>query len=272
MSGAINGKGVDDPAAGLPVIGVGDYNPDSAGAYDTFDRWNWTHPDLANGNTIGNAFYLQYRIKLPASRFAAGQPDGKLIYVDYRNGGNQELIIQALQSARFDMYQNYGRVPLAQMEEPQGWGGLGVPRENCHPGNEYGATGPDYNDYWTYPPDEWVTFLLRFIPGEGNTTTEGWGTSGPSTAQMVAAQNDPDFAKTQITVWAAASTLPNGSNAYTKIWDKRDYIFSYDPVAGTSYNIIKFSAYSNGVASSQDTYHRLAEIIFSKEFIPCPQV
>jgi hypothetical protein len=64
-----------------------------------------------------------------------------------------------------------------------------------------------------------------------------------------------------------------GQSAYTKIWDELwalGYENAPDFVAN-GYNALICATYQNGNNNSE-FWHRYAQIIFSKQFIPCPQV
>jgi hypothetical protein len=71
---------------------------------------------------------------------------------------------------------------------------------------------------------------------------------------------------TGMQIWVAAP----GETAYTKIWDKLNYSWAFDP-APNGWNMFEPSAYTNNVKAVQGWYHRYAQVIFSKQFITCPQ-
>jgi hypothetical protein len=57
---------------------------------------------------------------------------------------------------------------------------------------------------------------------------------------------------------------------YIKIWDQPTVRLPFDVIGG--HNAIIASGYMNGQAFSQDIWQRYDQLIFSSEFIPCPQV
>ena len=65
-----------------------------------------------------------------------------------------------------------------------------------------------------------------------------------------------------------------GETSYTPIYDKQDWIWSFGENDSTPYgwNAFKPWAYMNNVKAVNGWYHRYDQIIFSREFIPCPQV
>jgi len=249
-----------------------------------------SHPVRGNGgsngfradNIPGHDFWLQARMKMPASRFLNGQPDGKLIMIQTTGDGpivgtgqprsvNQELVIKSNPSSLYQMYTNFGNRSNSHLTSTQGGSGSG----QYQPGADYSAqcvignTGTDrastvaLNACWYWPADEWVTILLHVIPGH-----DGGGGDQPVLAGNTA--ND-----TTVEVWAAKST----EWEYTKIWEKKDYVWSYGETDPWPYgfNDVALNAFMNATGVTADAlpeagwYHRCAQIIFSRQYIPCPQ-
>lgn len=71
-----------------------------------------------------------------------------------------------------------------------------------------------------------------------------------------------------VQVWSA---LP-GETAYTKIWDQDTVDVSFNESGGEGYNAFNASCYLNGQTYVTDIVHKFDQMIFSKNFIPCPQV
>jgi len=107
------------------------------------------------------------------------------------------------------------------------------------PSKQYGS---ELSGYWQWPSDEWVTVLYHIVPGRNR------------------------VAETVFQVWVARA----GAKNYTKIWDTRVVPLEYDYDNGQ--NALILSSYMNGVRSPVAWYTRFDQIIFSKQFIPCPQV
>jgi hypothetical protein len=219
----------------------------------------------------GRDFYIQFRVKMPASRFAAGQPDGKLVMIlttgdgpipaglgtAQPRTGNQELVIKSNPSALYQMYTNFGNRSNSYLTSTQGSSGTG----QYQPGADYGATcvigNTTTNTCWSFPADEWVTVLVHIIPGH-----DGGGGNEP----VVAGNSAND---TTVEVWVARAN----EWEYTKIWEKKDYVWSFgqnDPWP-RGFNSFAFNAFMNQVNATQAFYHRYTQVIFSRQYVPCPQ-
>lgn len=234
VSGSGNGRGSDDPGAN-GTISIKPYNPSDSGQYN-WQQGYYGHSSYRAAGFDGSEFYLQMRVKLSANRANSANPPGKLIYLDVPNGSDQEIVVKSWSNLRFDMYTNFGSRSNSYMYEPQDAGS--GPYSTLQPGSQY-ATPPAY---WKWPTEEWVTVLFYMSPGRHNAP------------------------ESRIAVWAARA----GETTYTKIWDKPNYVLLYDP-APFAYNVIKASAYMNGVAAGGGQYsHRFTQFIFSRQFIPCP--
>ena len=92
--------------------------------------------------------------------------------------------------------------------------------------------------------DEWATYLYKVVPGD---------------------ENQPN---TSIEVWRAI----RGETNYTKIFEKLDHTAWFDGGFDKAWNALICSTYHNGANINTDFYQRYDQIIFSKNFIPCPQV
>jgi hypothetical protein len=123
--------------------------------------------------------------------------------------------------------------------------------------------GGTFNNCWVWPTEEWVTVLIHVVPGHQNVSGN---LSDPA--------NPRD---TGIEVWVARA----GQTSYTKIWSKLDYIwyFGVNYLDGSEqpygWNWLNFTAFTGGnvaVPSVNGYYHRHDQVIFSKQFIACPQV
>lgn len=92
--------------------------------------------------------------------------------------------------------------------------------------------------------DQWATYLYKVVPGDEY-------------------QNN-----TSIEVWRALS----GETVYTKIFETFDQYIDYSDAFDKAWNALICSSYHNGIDMPTDFYQRYDQIIFSKEYIPCPQV
>ena len=87
----------------------------------------------------------------------------------------------------------------------------------------------------------WVTYLYHVIPGNEN-------------------QSDTD-----ITIYAAR----DNDASYTKIWESLNESIDYQDTYRKAWNAALFSVYHNGI-NMPEFYHKYDQVIFSKNFIPCP--
>ena len=55
-------------------------------------------------------------------------------------------------------------------------------------------------------------------------------------------------------------------------WDMKGVDVSFPEVGGEGYNAFNASCYLNAQSYSTDIVHKFDQMIFSKNFIPCPQV
>lgn len=223
------------------------------------------------GQFLGTDYYLQYRVKFHPNRFNANEPSGKmLMLVTNYSTPSQEIVVQALTDyggGYYRMYTNFGNSFNGFLSGPQG-APMGA---SIQPGGAFASScvigeaklGKGYNNCWVWPTNEWVTVLMHVIPGRQCVTQS---------------LNDPANPRdTGIEVWVARA----GQTSYTKIWDKRDYVWFYDNnyLGGEQmpfgWNWLNFTAFTGGsvaVPSTSGYYHRHDQIIFSTEFIPCPLV
>ncbi len=131
----------------------------------------------------------------------------------------------------------------------------------------HGSTGHDYfsayrsvgiawvfqgnSSTWEWPLGQWATILFHVKPG----TMHGALGSGSANA-------DPN------TVFEAWGAKP-GETSYTQICSVTNCTLPFDVQWG--HNALIASIYQNGNNMTQ-FYQRFGQIIFSKSFIPCPQV
>jgi hypothetical protein len=263
LNAASNGRGIADPAAGgsltlrsfsptdggdelLDLNNVGQYGPAAYHGDASFD---------------GTEYWLQMRVKISANRVNTGSgPDGdeggKILYFTNtrRSNSDQELVTNS--------YYNVGGLgPTdANLFQMYRSGGTGLvdddPGNGRQVGGEYNGgvcTSSPLNDSgcWFWPTDEtsegegrYVTLLYQIIPGLD------------------------DNADSVVRVWKAEW----GETSYTKIWDQANVDLFYDNDMPRGHNAIILSGYQNQISFSEEIWHRYAQVIFSKNTIPCPQV
>lgn len=260
LTGASNGRGVDDPAANgtipLRTLIATDRGSETAnfiyGYYGDPD-YQYMYP----GQFDGNDYYVQVRVKMDPARIAAGLDPGgnqfgKLFYLTRTDVSltAQEINTESYQPGYagrnyFSMYRS-GSPPLENDSPGQG----------NQPGNDNGIVWFDNRDgsadnafYWPSTA-KWVTLLYYVKP----MITESYSTV--------------------VRVWKAVA----GETTYTKIWDQTNIPLPYGSTKPYGHNAIIFCSYQNQLVAANGFYHRMAQIIFKKgtgtgsiaDGIPCP--
>jgi hypothetical protein len=218
----------------------------------------------------GTEFYLQFRVKQSASRWLPRSPQnpyGKLMFIDITGEtGDGELVLISGDSnlgywnktSPFRMYTSRGSNPNSALSNPQGDpGGASI-----QPGSAWerscviGGNVSQPNMCWEWPADEWVTVLVHLVPGHHN-------------ADIYAPLAQWQNRDTRLEVWVARAN----QTTYTKLFSKADlawyYASSLHPTG--AFNSICPSAYMNNVPAVLGWHHRFDQVIFSRQFIACPQ-
>lgn len=255
LTGAGNGRGQNDPGAGGTITPVAFPVSDGSStlyAWGTQSNPGWymhpTHQAQNAGKFQGHDFYLQARVRRaerpgpPPNSANYSYITGKNVWFTTTNSSYtaQEIVTYG-QSAGEDVVGQYGRHRI--------YGGY-----NYQPfgGSQHNETASISNENvgWRYSGG-WDTLLYHVTPGPEN----GTGTN-----------------RTRIEVWAARS----GQTTYTKIWDTL-YTGHFD--GGTNsvgapslpgWNSLILAIYHNGSAFPTSFNFDYDQIIFSKQFIPCP--
>ncbi len=256
----------------------------------------YAHQDYhTDTNFVGTDFYIQYRVKFSSTAYGTfngqSQPSGKLAFIDIAGGGDQVLLVQyptgydpAL-SNRFGMYTNFGnqsnsiltnyQMDVGDYIAAHGGDYSLVPNVSYQPGGAYNNSCyyGKFSGCWAYPVEEWVTILIHVIPGRDNQntpTTPPYSGYRPLDSPNM---SSPSLNKdTGIEVWAARE----GATNYTKIWEKLDYAWLYNATSYSygnqpGFNCFQFSTYRNGAKAVVPWWYRVGQVIFSKQFINCPQ-
>jgi hypothetical protein len=256
ITGSGNGRGVNDPGANGSIAPQA-YSPSDGGSQISAwgSRGFYGHPKNQTGGPSaswdGTEYYLQVRVKISGSRVQSTPSArwGKLFYFTRTDASAtaQEIVTHSgvIYNGRnyFGMYRSVS--PPLESDTP----GTGN-----NPGTTYGGVGNGYcywdntnglrENCWFWPPDQWVTVLYQIAPG----VTEDKNTI--------------------VRVWVANQ----GQTSYTKIWDQTTVALPYGVDKPWGHNALICSIYQNGYSFAQAFYHRYDQIIFSKQFIPCPQV
>lgn len=312
-----NGLPTDDPAAGGTVTkrhwvpgsklqhkwGYGYYGHSSYhGAYPS---WEAPGTGVATGAVAfeGNEFYLQFRIKISASRFSAAnkaQAQGsKLWFIDAAGWlANQQLVGLLTgdyqywyKTVPWYQYTNRGSGPGFQggalgTTQGRNSGGAFEPGGDWNSTCLYSGNTTASNACWEWPTDKWVTVLLRVKPGRHNTA--------PANVGSYTWMESAPFRETEITVQVQ---VEGDAPVYRTVYDKRDLVWVYGdyntdledgatnrgwggnfgktgrPLPG--FNQFAPTIYANtpdGAKPPSETYtYNFTQIIFSKSPIPCPQ-
>ena len=298
-----NGLSAADPAANgtLPVrqwtsAMLADSSRFRAGyyAHSTYSELCRTWPAYGGAAQTdaydGSEFYLQFRVKYSEWRHgelglaATGAaktyqyeryPPGKLAFIGVTGTTpNHEIVVQSLPvdprfevtGARYSMYTNFGNLPLYKTKTVQSQSVTVI-----QPGGDYDdgtLAGTCYydgsnavRDCWYWPTNEWVTVLIHVIPGRHNANHSGTNRD------------------TGVEVWVART----GETSYTKVMGvaaadiaaNTAFPFVYGGVNGYhpdyAWNSFLPTGYMNNAPSLRAWTHDFTQIIFSKQFIPCPQ-
>lgn len=247
LTGASNGRGVDDPGAN-GTIPLSTFTPTNQGSQTA--RWSSTenprggwygHPDDQNSFYQGHDFYLQVRVMVDPRRTSPGNIKvGKFLNFTTTNAAylNQQLVT----------YSGYWPGPTSSAT---------IGMDNVH--NVYQG--------WNYAP------LDGLGSGMANPSSPQWAYSfGWDTLLYHVTPGHDGVNDTRFEVWAAHE----GETAYTKIWDltyPQRYTTGTDgyKVHRPGWNAFMLWIFHNGAAMSE-FWQRYDQIIFSNQFIPCPQV
>ncbi|MGQ0384064.1 MAG: hypothetical protein ACT4UP_05180 [Gammaproteobacteria bacterium] len=255
LTGASNGRGADDPGANSTMPRLAWTGLTNRQANSEWKKGYYAHADYSGNHSYGGRnwttsdfdgreFWLQFRFKVSAGRMnsSVASGDGKYLFIATTGATlTQELVVQSSKNM-FLWYTNFGNSP----DPPGGslWG-----NNSRQPGGDYASCDiPTLGqNCWQYQPDQWVTFLFHIVPGH----------------HMVR--------DTRLEVFAARQ----GSTQYETIYSFLNTInFDDGPSLGhpRAYNAFQPSAYCNGLSSNTAWTQRYDQIIFSKNFIPCPAV
>jgi len=247
LVGTGNGRGKNDPGAGSLTAQPYAATDGGSQIYDWGKRGYYGHSAYHTGSVFdGTEYYLQMRIKMDPRRTTAGNTlVGKLTFQTTTRWSLtvQEIVTYSASTVGSVGMPNYFRMYGGGNSNPLEDKNVGP--TNTQPGSELGTcdmSSPSKCWAWS---GGWDTIMYHMIPGRAGQ------------------------AESRLRVYAAHP----GQSAYTKIWDELwalNYENAPDFVAN-GYNALICATYQNGNNNSE-FWHRYAQIIFSKQFIPCPQV
>jgi hypothetical protein len=238
LAGSGNGKGVDDPAAN-GTLTVRPYSPSQGSDAVAGHQYGWYgHSSYHNANFDGEEFYLQMRAKRDPRRISGGNQNfsvGKFTYLTIcrYSLSNQELVTySAAPSGDDNRFRIYGGWQIFQ------------PLDQA-PGTDGSIQPGGVSPLWSWSGG-WDTIMYHLVMGRENTN------------------------ETLLEIYAAHP----GETGFTLIWQQTFAFFSFDSGNGLQRGLqaLICSTYNNGQNLPGDYWDRWDQIIFSKEFIPCPQV
>jgi hypothetical protein len=250
--GTGNGRGVDDPGANGTIEPQPYLATDGGNEVSTWgDRGYYGKPNTSAYD--GGEYFLQVRVKMDPARIAGGNEDvevGKLFYFTRtdRSATDQEIVVYSGAPAQGENYlRMYRSVSPALDTDPPG-----VEVHGNQPGTELGTVGDGVcridddggrlANCWHWPAGEWATVMWHVRPGESG--------------------NNDTLVETYV--------ANPGETSYTKIWNQPGVDLPFDPDFPQGHNALIASIYHNGENMPQQFFHRYDQLIFSKEFIPCP--
>lgn len=245
-----NGKAEDDPGArDARHIAAREWDPVADPRFITrnHQRGYYAHPEyhgLYPGQYDGAGYYLQVRVKVDPNRIRY-RDGGKLFFFTRtdRSATDQEIVTVSGRAVggrnMFTMYRSVGKRLEAD------WEGQG-----SQPGSELrGRMGGLCNfefgglrQCWSYSGG-WDTLLYHIRPGRNRSSD------------------------TLVQVWAAHP----GESRYTKIWDQPNVNLPFDQHHPRGHNAVICSGYLNRIDTGRGVYHRYSQLIFSLDWINCPQ-
>jgi len=264
LTGATNGRGMDDPGANGTIapatfaVSDGSNTLSSWGAAASNPGWYGSSTDQAANPTKyqGNDFYLQVRVRraqtpgAPPNSANYSNITGKSVWLTTTNSSYsaQELVTYGQSASAPDSVGVLSRHLVYDGQNFDSLGG-GQPNET--------VTLSNWLLNWRYSGG-WDTLLYHVMPG-----TPG-GTGSNRTHFEVWVQHDP-------------SLFPSEAGQYTKIWDTM-FSQSYDTGTNSAgapglpgWNALILAIYHNGSAFTTSSFNfDYDQVIFSKAIIPPP--
>jgi hypothetical protein len=258
MTAATNGKGVNDPANG-GTIALQSWNPNND---SELAQWNngWYTQNSAIAQD-GTDFYLQIRVKMDPNASAAGAVSpAKLLEIGIaeRTFTSQNIVTYlngSYNNPAYNFHQMYLDYNVTALQQDN------ITPSNANPyilqvgGTNYAqghfcdsSTASTYNNCWYYDlTGGWDTLLYHITPG-------------PATNNSMCG----------LQVYAAHQ----GQTTYTKIWDVQLLLPEWQGPGQEGWQALYLAVYSNGAQNyvqPKNITSKYAQIIFSKQFINCPQ-
>lgn len=232
-------------------------------------------PEFVHSGT----FWLQWRMKLSASKGVATEFPSKLLILDHMGNGTamQEVVlgINAKTNPAWPagpyFYTAQGSRTMSRLMDPQGGGPNAVIQtggeySNCRLDNFSAVPADAVNKCWSFPLDQWITVMIGVTPGTQNVTPDQ-------------GYNFPSPVRDAGLVIKVASA---GAKRWTTICNKSDFYWYYSQqfggiynyaMAPNGFNAFRFTLYNGGGTQSPvsaDQYARYDQVICSTAEIPLP--
>jgi hypothetical protein len=241
LSSPGNGKATDDPADNglLTLDADGAWDPGPGGAHDRMPDWqagNYGAENFEGGTPFdGRQFWIQYALKVDTRRFTgatnSNQYGGKVQYVTRTDRSN---VVQELVTS----YGRYGGTPVDIWDIYRGAGYTSI--------DSYVDTNPPLHN----TNAEWVTYLVRVVPGSMENESPPPPSSGGGNTRLQVYRQTP------------------GTNHYDDhIIEINDMSMDYANLYTKAYNAIILSGYFNNF-NLTEFWQRYDQLIFSRQWIP----
>jgi len=252
----------------------------------------------------GGEFWLQFRIKISASRWASenkaqGQ-SSKLWFIDAAGWlANQQLVGYIdggpywYKTAPFRQYTNRGSAGFGAYQglltNPQGALDGDLIESASYPTCTISGPGQATGGCWEWPPDTWVTIMLHIKPGRHNDYSSMYAANGSnSSAAINWCRATAPYRETVLEVFAALPGQTSWSTLYSNTkaaWVYGDYNTDTWGMGGNfgqagkplpGFNHFAPTIYANtpdGAKAPAVTYsYKFTQIIFSRSAIAVPAV
>lgn len=237
-----NGRTSNDPGAS-PIS----WNPSQSDALRVVNTGWYGHSSYSGDAAFdGTEYWVQFRFKIDSDRYlntggngTLGAQGGKLLYLDARDGSNQEIIWTNGKIPYFLAYTNFGSPTLAG---PGNAIQYGSQWPNC------GIIDPPATYCYLMPADTWVTWLWHVRLGR-QSTNETW-----------------------VEVFVKDSRYAADYNGYTRVFNYNLISMNYSSGKPRGHNVLHLTNYFNNWQNDYEWFSWYDQVIFSTQFIAAPTV
>lgn len=275
---------------------INNYRGGCFGKADYYDPTTYLHPDGwgVPEYSYAGTFWIQFRIKISASRLAASSPGGKLFMLEWCAGGTcmHEIVINTPGyqgswpgfESLFGFYTAQGSRSVSKLYNPQNIV-ISNPGAQVFPNGEYPLCVLDNNSAvpsnaaskcYGFPADKWVTVMVGVTPGSQSTSSDG----GYS------------FTNRITDAGLVIKVAEQGATRWTTLCNKSDFYWYYDgsvqsfwnnlpvdnpsrltvmPKGWNTIRLTQFNGGSNQLAVANDEYVWFDQIIVANSEIALPK-